>query len=109
MLAQKEVDMKNIKMELEKTVLEKEQKFSLESQQYKQVNFKLQSDIEKLVKIIDANGDMKQVLNSEILQEQNKLCKNQVANMHKQLSQKDQEMDRLNQKIQQQEKRLAII
>jgi len=38
---------------------------------------------------------MKEMFNASLIIEQNKLFKNQVMQMHKQISQKDQEIERL--------------
>ena len=45
--------------------------------------------------IIEQNVDMKNVLNANLMIEQNKVYKNQVTAMHRQLNSKDHEIDKL--------------
>lgn len=62
-----------------------------------------------LQRIVDSNGNMKELANMSMVQEQNKIFKNQVMTMHRQINQKDAELEKMQTRIAQFEKRMVLI
>lgn len=62
-----------------------------------------------LQRIVDSNGNMKELANMSMVQEQNKIFKNQVMTMHRQINQKDAEIEKMQTRIAQFEKRMVLI
>ena len=52
---------------------------------------------------------MKELANMSMVQEQNKIFKNQVMTMHRQINQKDAEIEKMQNRIAQFEKRMVLI
>ena len=65
--------------------------------------------MEQMGAIIEKNDDMKIVLNANLMTEQNKILKTQVNSMHRQIDQKDNEIEGLLSKLAQMEKKMVLV
>lgn len=101
--------MKNQKIEAEKAFKEKEAELVKDNQAKILENQKLIQKMAEMQKIIESNGSMKELQNLAMIVEQNKLYKTQVMTMHRQINQKDTEIDKMQTKIAQYEKRMVLI
>ena len=59
--------------------------------------------------IIEKDENMNNLFNTNLILDQTKLQKNQITALHRQLEQKDEEINRHQTRIQQYEKRLVLI
>lgn len=109
MLAQKEVDIKNLKLEYEQQIQELTQKMTASINQRELENQKQQEKIEQQTKVIDSHQEIKSVMNVALIQEQNKMLKNQVLQMHRQINSKDNEIDKLQNQVQNFEKKMVLV
>ena len=75
MLAQKEVDLRNQKIENEKIQKESSAARQQEVQRYMLENQKLLMKMADLQKIVESNGSMKELQNYSMVLEQNKIFK----------------------------------